>query len=278
MHNFFSGLASLKRTLVLFLLAVLVSCQSVDDIAIRPPALSEKYSSMVIEEATGKVVHETNAEATRFPASLTKMMTLYLLFEAIDSGRVSKDAQIPVSANAAGKPPSKLGLKAGSTISVDLAIKALAVKSANDVAAAVAEFLGGSESAFASMMTAKARTIGMGRTQFVNASGLPDNGQITSARDMALLGLALRKRYGHHCHYFSMRAFDFNGRQVRGHNHLLGDPGVDGMKTGYIRSSGFNIVVSVSRYSKRFIVVVMGGDSAKERDNRVRELIAKYAR
>ena len=278
MPKFLSGLASYKRMLVLLLLALLVSCQSVDDIAIRPPALSEKYSSMVIEEATGKVVHETNAEATRFPASLTKMMTLYLLFEAIDSGRVSKDAQIPVSANAAGKPPSKLGLKAGSTISVDMAIKALAVKSANDVAAAVAEFLGSSESGFASMMTAKARTIGMGRTQFVNASGLPDKGQITSARDMALLGLALRKRFGHHCHYLSLRSFNYNGREVRGHNHLLGDPGVDGMKTGYIRSSGFNIVVSVSRYSKRFIVVVMGGDSAKERDNRVRELIAKYAR
>ena len=276
LSSFFLSHFRLTRLAVLLLVAALGSCQSVDVANFAP--LSEKYSAMVIKEASGKVIHETNSDTVRYPASLTKMMTLYLLFEAIDSGRIPRDGSIPVSAYAASRPPSKLGVKAGESVPVDIAIKALAVKSANDIAAAVGEAVSGSEAAFASMMTAKARAIGMARTQFVNASGLPDSNQYSTARDMALLGLALRKRYPHYFSYFSLRSFDYNGRTIRGHNHLLGDPGVDGIKTGYIRASGFNIVVSVSKYGKRFIVVVMGGDNAKERDTRVRQLIAAHAR
>src|SRR5690606_27809981 len=207
------------------------------------PLQSEKYAAIVVDANTDRVLFEKNSRDARYPASLTKMMTLYLLFEALDAGRVSLDTQIPVSADAAKRPPSKIGFKPGQTIDVNSAILALSVRSANDVAAAVGEYLGGTEEAFAAQMTARARRLGMTNTVFRNASGLPDPEQQTTARDMALLGMALRRNFPQHYHYFSNREFMFRGKTVRGHNDLIGRvDGVDGLKTGYIRASGFNIV------------------------------------
>ncbi len=189
------------------------------------------------------MLYQTAAEAPRYPASLTKMMTLYLLFEAMESGRVSKTTLIPVSDYARSRPPTKIGFKRGDSIDVETAILAVVTKSANDVAVAIAEYLGGSEDNFAAMMTAKARQIGMRSTTFRNASGLPDPGQMTTARDMALLGVALRKRFPQYFPYFSVKNFSYRGRTIRGHNELIGGvDGVDGIKTGYTRASGYNVV------------------------------------
>ncbi|MCP1200726.1 D-alanyl-D-alanine carboxypeptidase family protein [Notoacmeibacter sp. MSK16QG-6] len=236
--------------------------------------LSARYAAHVVDVGSGRVVLTQDANAVRYPASLTKMMTLYMLFDAIEAGRIDRGATIPVSAYAAAKPPSKLGLKAGDQISVDTAIRALAVKSANDVAAAVGEHLYGSETAFAQAMTSRARQLGLRSTRFVNASGLPDAGQVTTAADMTTLGILLMTNHQRYYPYFSQREFTFRGRTIRGHNHLLKDPGVDGIKTGYIRASGFNIVTSVKKGPRRYVVTVMGGDSARERDERVRQIIA----
>lgn len=223
------------------------------------------------------MLYGSNIEDQRYPASLTKMMTLYLLFEAIDAGKISKNAQIPVSEHARRQPPSKIGFKSGQTIDVDSAIRALATKSANDVAVAVGEYIAGSEDTFAATMTAKARVLGMRNTIFRNASGLPDNGQHSTARDMALLGMALRQRFPHYYHYFSEKDFVFRGKTIRGHNDLIGRvPGVDGIKTGYVRASGFNIVTSVNDGGRSLIVVVMGGDTARSRNDHVEELIERY--
>ncbi|MEQ1941217.1 D-alanyl-D-alanine carboxypeptidase family protein [Mesorhizobium sp. VNQ89] len=248
-----------------------------DVLAPQPPGPPTKYSALVIDASTGVMLYQSEANARRYPASLTKMMTLFLLFEAVNQGRVSTTTEIPVSANAARQPPSKMGIKAGQTIDVESAILALAVKSGNDVAVAVGEFLGGTEEAFAAQMTARARALGMSGTVFRNASGLPDDDQYTTARDMALLGMALRRNFPQHFHYFSNRDFMFRGRLIRGHNDLIGRvEGVDGIKTGYIRASGYNIVTSVTRGSKRLIVVVMGADSARARNDHVEELIERY--
>lgn len=240
------------------------------------PAPAQKYAAIVVDARTGATVFEVNSTSPRYPASLTKMMTLYLLFEALESGRITKDTQIPVSANAASQPPTKLRFRPGETIDVDSAIRALVVKSANDVAVAVGEYLGGSEEGFAATMTAKARQIGMRSTTFRNASGLPNDGQQTTARDMAVLGLALRARFPQHYHYFSDTDFMFRGRLVRGHNEMLGHVrGVDGIKTGYIRASGFNIVTSYDADGKRFVVVVMGADTARQRNAHAEALLER---
>jgi len=240
------------------------------------PAPAQKYAAIVVDAKTGKQMFEVNSTAQRYPASLTKMMTLYLLFEAMESGRVSKETQIPVSDYAASQPPTKLRFRHGETIDVDSAIRAIVVKSANDVAVAVGEALGGSEQQFAAMMTAKARQLGMTSTVFRNASGLPDDGQYTTARDMAVLGMALRSRFPQHFHYFSESDFMFRGKLVRGHNDMLGRVrGVDGIKTGYIRASGFNIVTSYNADGRQLIVVVMGADSARQRNDHVEALIQR---
>lgn len=266
------------RILSLFLVILVSACttQSVMQTSVRP-LQSEKYAAIVVDANTGRVLFEKNSRDARYPASLTKMMTLYLLFEALDAGRVSLDTQIPVSAYAAKRPPSKIGFKPGQTINVRSTILALAVRSANDVAAAVGEYLGGSEERFAAMMTAKARALGMQSTTFRNASGLPDEGQRTTAHDMAILGMALRRHFPHHYHYFSNREFTFAGKVIRGHNNLLGKVvGADGLKTGYIRASGFNLVTSVGRGGRRIVAVVMGGETAKSRDAHMEELIELY--
>ena len=242
-----------------------------------PPPTSDKYAAMVVDASNGRTLHAVNAEQPRYPASLTKMMTLYMLFEALDQNRIDKATPIPVSAYAAARPPTKLGFRPGDTVDVDTAIKALVVKSANDVAVAVGEYLGGSEERFAAMMTARARQIGMRGTTFRNASGLPDPDQRTTARDMALLGMALRSRFPHHYHYFSLTSFTFRGRTIRGHNDLIGRvQGVDGIKTGYVRASGFNIVTSVDDDGRRLVAVVMGGENARARNAEVEQLVLRY--
>jgi D-alanyl-D-alanine carboxypeptidase len=237
-------------------------------------AYEPDYSSIVVDVNSGAVMQATKADAPRHPASLTKMMTLYLLFERLESGKVKLNSELPVSAHAAAQAPSKLGFKPGETIDVESAIRAIVTKSANDVAVTIGEALGGDEPSFARMMTAKAHQLGLLHTTYRNASGLPNGEQVTTARDQALLGRALEDRFPRYFHYFSTRSFVFHGRIVRGHNRLLGSvDGVDGIKTGYIHDSGFNIVTSVHRNNRSIIAVVFGGRTASARDARVRSLI-----
>lgn len=233
-----------------------------------------QYAAIVVDANTGDILHAANADSLRHPASLTKIMTLYLLFERLESGKVKLDTQFEVSARAASQAPSKLGLRPGQTISAEDAIKALVTKSANDIAVVVAEALAGSEDEFARQMTRKARALRMTKTVYKNASGLPDDEQITTARDQALLGLAIQDRFPRYYRYFQTRSFKFRGRTMGNHNRLLGRvEGVDGIKTGYIRASGFNLVTSVKRGSRHIVATVLGGKTAGQRDARMRELI-----
>jgi D-alanyl-D-alanine carboxypeptidase len=220
------------------------------------------------------VMQATNADSPRHPASLTKIMTLYLLFERLEAGKIKLTTEMPVSARAAAQAPSKLGLKPGQSIAVESAIRAIVTKSANDVAVIVAEALGGDEAEFARLMTAKAHALGMTHTTYRNASGLPEDQQITTARDQAILGRAIQDRFPKYYAYFSTRFFAFHGELMRNHNHLLGSvEGVDGIKTGYIHDSGFNIVTSVRRGNRHIVAVVFGGRTASARDARMVSLI-----
>src|SRR6516164_6256223 len=242
-------------------------------------AHAENYSpptaSIVVDGYSGAVLQASNPDALRHPASLTKIMTLYLLFERLEAGKIRLDSQLKVSEDASAQAPTKLGLKPGQTIPVEDAIKAIVTKSANDAAVAVAENLGGDESRFAKLMTQKARDLGMTRTTYTNASGLPDDAQITTARDQALLGRLIQKRFSRYYKYFSTESFVYHGETMRNHNHLLGSiRGVDGIKTGFTQASGFNLVTSVHRDGRYIVAVVMGGRSADERDAHMRELIS----
>ena len=233
-----------------------------------------KYASLVMEAETGRVLHAVNADTRNYPASLTKMMTLYLVFEAVDKGRLSLDRRLAVSARAARQPASKLGLGKGTTISVGDAILALVTKSANDVATVIAEHFSGSERRFALVMTAKARRLGMSRTTFRNASGLPHRGQLSTARDMAILARRLITDFPGYYHYFSTDSFHYDGISHRNHNKLLDSyEGADGIKTGYIRASGFNLVASARRGGERLIGVVFGGDSPRARNRHMAKLL-----
>ncbi len=235
------------------------------------------YAAIVLDANSGAVLHASEPDGLRHPASLTKVMTLYLLFERLEQGKIRLDTQLPVSAHAASMAPSKLGLKAGSTIAVEDAIRAVCTKSANDIAVVIAEAIGGDESTFAQMMTQKARALGMSRTTYVNASGLPDDDQITTARDQATLGRAIQERFPRYSRYFSTPYFTYRGETMRNHNHLLGSvEGVDGIKTGYTHKSGFNLITSVRRNNRHIVSVVLGGASAGARDARMRALIDKY--
>jgi D-alanyl-D-alanine carboxypeptidase len=232
------------------------------------------YASIVVDVNSGKVLQETNADSLRHPASLTKMMTLYLLFERLEAGKIKLTSTMAVSAHAAAQAPSKLGLKPGQSIDVEDAIKSIVTKSANDVAVVVAEALGGTELGFAGMMTAKAHALGMTHTSYHNASGLPDDKQITTARDQAILARALQDRFPQYYPYFSTRVFTWHGHRMRNHNHLLGKVnGLDGIKTGYIRDSGFNIATNVRRNGRHIVAVVFGGSSSRARDAQVTKLI-----
>jgi D-alanyl-D-alanine carboxypeptidase len=233
------------------------------------------YAAIVVDADTGQVLHDENADEPRHPASLTKIMTLYLLFGQLESGALKLDTQLPVSAFAASQPPTKLHVKAGKTIAVEDAIESLITRSANDVAVVIAEAIAGSEAEFAKLMTLKAHALGMTGTTYVNASGLPADEQITTARDQALLGRLIQERFPEYYHYFSVVYFHYRGRDIHNHNALLGQvEGVDGIKTGYTEASGYNLAASVRRGGKHIVAVVLGGKSNAKRDERMRELIA----
>jgi D-alanyl-D-alanine carboxypeptidase len=236
---------------------------------------SPRYAAIVVENRTGNVLVAANADETRHPASLTKMMTLYMVFEALREGRLALDSRITFSEEAASRPPSKLGIQAGQSITVEQAILALVTRSANDVAAAVGERLsGGSEARFGQMMTMRARALGMTRTTFRNASGLPDSEQVTTARDMATLGRRLIADFPERYHYFGVSHAQFGGLRIRNHNRMLESyEGVDGIKTGFINASGFNIVTSASRGGQRVVGAVFGGTSWHERDRHMAGLL-----
>jgi len=244
-------------------------------------ARAEEYappgSSIVVDGNSGAVLQASNPDALRHPASLTKVMTLYLLFERLDAGKIKLDTPLKVSEHASEQAPTKLELKPGQAITVEDAIKGIVTKSANDAAVVVAENLGGDEEGFAKLMTQKARAIGMTRTTYVNASGLPDDDQLTTARDQALLGRAIQDRFPRYYKYFSTESFVYHGEAMRNHNHLLGAiEGVDGIKTGFTRASGFNLLTSVHRDGHYLVAVVMGGHSAFQRDAHMRELIGEH--
>jgi D-alanyl-D-alanine carboxypeptidase len=243
----------------------------------REPAYTPPYAAIVLDANSGNVLHSDKADESRHPASLTKIMTLYLLFERLEAGKIRLDTQIPVSEHASIQAPTKLGLKPGEMIAVEDAIQAMATKSANDAAVAVGEAIGGSEREFADMMTLKAHALGMTRTLYRNASGLPNDEQVTTARDQALLGRAIAERFPRYYRYFATPSFTYHGRAMRNHNQLLGHvEGMDGIKTGYTEASGFNLVASVRRNNRHIVSVVLGGTSAGARDARMRNLIEEY--
>lgn len=278
--NSFASTA-LRRFLALAFAAVLLAgCTSTTLQVSTPvalPPLSEKYAAIVVDAHSGQVLYQYGADTPRHPASLTKMMTLYVLFEGLRDRRFAETTPIPVSAYAASRPPTKIGFRAGEALSVEEAILSLVVKSANDVATAVAEYLGGSEAGFAAVMNAKARQLGMASTIFRNPHGLPDSAQITTARDMAVLSLALRRDFPQYYRYFSNKDFVYRGTTIRGHNELVGAmPGVDGLKTGYIRASGFNLATSAQAGGRSVVAVVLGGDTAKARNEHMRQLLEIY--
>src|SRR5262245_46725651 len=242
--------------------------------AIHWPNYHPPYAAIVVDDKSGLVLHEVNADAPRHPASLTKIMTLYLLFEQLEAGKLTLDTPLPISTRASVQGPTKLGLKANQTIKVEDAIKGLVTKSANDAAVVVAEAIGGSEEEFAKLMTAKAGALGMTSTTYVNASGLPAEEQITTARDQAILGRAIQHRFPVYYQYFATPSFRYKGAEMHNHNALLGQvKGVDGIKTGYTEASGYNLTSSVRRDEKHIVAVVLGGTSNGARDARMRQLI-----
>ncbi|MBB4184842.1 D-alanyl-D-alanine carboxypeptidase (penicillin-binding protein 5/6) [Sinorhizobium terangae] len=234
-------------------------------------------ASLVLDARTGRVLSAENADTLNHPASLTKMMTLYLTFEALHQGKIGWSTRVVMSPTAARKPPTKLGVKPGDTITVQEAVYGMIVRSANDAAAAVAEALGGSEAGFAQMMNARARRLGMSRTYFVNASGLPAREQVTTARDMARLAIALMRDFPGEYRMFAAQGFTFRGRKIRGHNNLMYRyAGMDGIKTGYTNASGYNIVSAVRDGNRRIVGVVLGGRSAKGRDDKMASLLDQH--
>lgn len=261
------------RAIIFFVVALLGPVLAPRDAAAQIG--SDRYAAFLQDADTGAVLLAVDADEARYPASLTKMMTLYLAFEALQRGRLTEATRIRVSRHAAGMEPSRLGLRAGSTIRARDAIMALVTKSANDAAVALGEHLaGGSEVAFARMMTRKARALGMANTTFRNASGLPHPAQVTTARDMAMLSRALIRDFPRRYTYFSAAGFDWRGQRMRNHNRLLGEyDGADGIKTGYIRASGFNLAASAMRDGRRLVAVVFGGATGAERDRHVMALL-----
>ncbi|MBU3887276.1 D-alanyl-D-alanine carboxypeptidase [Methylosinus sporium] len=235
------------------------------------------FAAIVVDANSGRTLYARNEHELRHPASVTKVMTLYLLFEQLEKGRLRLDSPLVISSHAAAQAPTKLGLAPGQTIDVDSAIKAVVTKSANDIAAAIAENIAGDEETFADMMTRKAHQLGMSRTHYANASGLPNDEQITTAHDLSVLGRAIQDRFPRYYRYFSTHAFVWRGQSHRNHNHLLGQiRGVDGIKTGYTHASGFNLLTSVRRDGHHIVAVVMGGRTAAARDRVMAGLIAEH--
>lgn len=236
-------------------------------------SLDPRVAAIVVDRDSGKVMYARKADARRYPASLTKVMTLYLTFEALAEGRLKPTDRVRISPRAAAQPPTKIGLRAGSTLTVTEAMDLLVVKSANDVATALAEKVGGTEAKFARRMTAKAKRLGMAHTRFTNASGLPDGAQTTTARDMAILARAVLHDFPDRAALFNKPRTRFRGRVIEGHNHLLQVPGVKGMKTGYTRAAGFNLMTAFERGDHHLVAVVLGGASTGARDGYMRRLV-----
>ena len=245
-------------------------------VVFTPQPSFARYASIVVNETTGQVLYSRSADKRLYPASLTKVMTLYLMFEALDAGTVTMDTRMKVSRVAAGRSPSKLGLRVGSTLSVKDAILSLVTKSANDAATVISEHLAPSERAFAKKMTRKAHALGMTKTTFKNASGLPHSKQRSTARDMARLAVAIRKDFPQYFHYFKTQRFSFRGKRYKNHNKLLTQfRGTDGIKTGYIRASGFNLIATAERNGTRLVGVVFGGRSGASRNKHMIYLLDK---
>jgi serine-type D-Ala-D-Ala carboxypeptidase (penicillin-binding protein 5/6) len=257
---------AIRKSLVGAFIAILV--------ALMPGVVFAGQAYFILDARSGEVLASHNPDVRNHPASLTKMMTLYLTFEAIHRGKLSWSSRVPFSKHAASMSPTKLWVKAGSSTSVKEAVLGMIVPSANDAAVAMAEKLGGSENKFATLMNAKARQLGMTQTRFYNASGLPNSGQVTTARDMSTLAVAIMNDFPTEYRLFSTRSFAFRGRTVRGHNNLMYRyKGMDGFKTGFTNASGFNLVSAVHRGNRRVIGVVMGGSTARSRDSLMEKLI-----
>lgn len=243
---------------------------------VEAAGVPRKFAGIVVDAKSGKVLYESSADAARYPASVTKVMTLYVLFQELKAGNITLKTKFSVSKYAASAVPTKLGLKAGSTITVENAIKALVTISANDMARVIAENISGSESAFAKRMTATARALGMSNTTYRNASGLPDKGQVTTVRDQAILGIAIYEHFPDYYDYFQTRSFSYGKRTYGNHNRLLGNNGVDGIKTGYTNASGFNLLTAARSDGRHIVVAGFGFDSSGTRDAKVRELVKTY--
>ncbi len=269
-----------RAYLALALLASLAACLVAPGLAqaqvpyLSIPASEPKYAAIVVDANTGEVLYAKRADSPRYPASITKIMTMYLVMEAMAEGRVKSTDMVTISARAASQPPTKLGVAAGDQVSVDDALKALATRSANDMAVALAEHIAGTEQRFAALMTLRGQELGMSNTRFVNASGLPDSRQISSARDIAIMSRAVMRDFPQYYGYFSIKSFYFRGRLITSHNRLMGQfAGMDGLKTGYINASGFNLAASAVRDGRRLIAVVLGGRSTASRDDHVEDLL-----
>lgn len=268
-----AALAALPRMLLLWVL--LLAFMVFSGAAHANP----KYAAIVVDADTRQVLHEAHADATRYPASLTKMMTLYMTFEALQQGRLRMNEQLRVSKRAASMPATNVFSKEGDRIDVQTAIKALIVRSANDISVVLAEALAKTEWQFAVNMTNKARKLGMRQTTFRNANGLPDARQTTTARDMAILGMALRRDFPQYYHFFRTTEVSYKGRTFKTHNHVTSDyPGADGIKTGYINASGFNLVTSVKRDGYSVVAVVLGGRTSRSRDAHMKDLLSRSLR
>lgn len=244
--------------------------------AAEAATVPRKFAGIVVDAKSGKVLYESSANAARYPASVTKVMTLYVLFQELEAGNITLKTKFTVSKYAAQAVPTKLGLKAGSTITVENAIKAIVTISANDIARVIAENISGSESAFAKRMTSTAKALGMSNTTYRNASGLPDKGQVTTVRDQATLGIAVYQHFPNYYEFFQTKSFSYGKRTYGNHNRLLGSNGVDGIKTGYTNASGFNLLTAARADGHHIVVAGFGFDSSGARDSKVRELVKKY--
>ena len=239
-------------------------------------AARRAYAGIVVDAKSGKTLYSHAADEQRYPASVTKVMTLYVLFQELEAGRLSLSSKLKVSKHAAAAVPTKLGLKAGSTIRVEDAIKSLVTLSANDISRVIAENISGTESEFAVRMTKTARALGMNNTTYKNASGLPDSGQVTTVRDQARLGIAVYQHFPKYYEYFQTRSFKYGGRTYGNHNRLLGQSGIDGIKTGYIRASGYNLLTAARKNNRHIVVVAFGFDSGGSRNSKVASLVNSY--
>ena len=270
-HRYFRGLTA---GIIASALLILPSVAAAQFPALRVATGEPKYTAIVMDARSGEVLYSERADSPRYPASVTKVMTLYLAFDALAAGRLHLTDSVLISPHAAAQPATKLGLRAGETITVENAIYAMTVHSANDMAVALAEKIGGTESRFAAMMSLKAEQLGMRNTQYVNANGLPDSRQISSAHDIAILCRAVLHDYPQYYRFFSQESFTYNGRTLYNTNHLLGKmPGVDGLKTGFTNAAGFNLAASAMRNGNRLVAVVMGSSSSQLRNANVEGLL-----